>query len=305
MNKNIVWKKLGPLLLVLVLLLAACGSDDNANEPGANDTDVDTTMTVESPDTDINTDTDMDTDMEATAPVDETSMNDQSLDSWLQQVNKDQIESDPIGETLDWSEGYLVYYGPMDSIGIDNLIYNALEVHRRLDTGEVTEDNLSESEQNLLEIAEGIEYDSEADLTDQVAQTPEIRSAIMEHITQSQADLTPEEALASNNIIGVFGPPAPESIGSKYLVYTQDSPDAEYSFLGVILAVDATSQASMDPYSAGEWNDLRWLGDATGPFWDDLPAGVSGDASSTDEGRPGVLLVSEATFDELNAQSMR
>lgn len=326
MKKTPLWKKLAPLLLVLVLLLAACGTDDNTNEPGTTDTD--TTMTVESPDTDLDQDTDLDTDgdmntntdtdmnvntgmdeeteMEATAPADETSVNDQTLDSWLQQVNNDQIESTPMGETLDWGEGYLVYYGPVDSVGIDNLIYNALEVHRRLDTGEVTEDTLSESEQNLLEITEGIEYDSEADLTDQIAQTPEIRRSIMEHIAESQTDLTPQEAMDSNNIVGVFGPPAPESIGSKFLVYTQESPDAEYSFLGVILAVDATTQANMmEPYSADEWNDLPWLGDASGPFWDDLPAGVSGDPSSTDEGRPGVLLVSEAMFDELSMQSMR
>ncbi len=275
MNKNTLWKKLVPLLLVLVLLLAACDTDDNTNQPGPTDTGVNTTM------------------------------NEQSLDSWLQQVNNDQIESKPIGQMLDWSKGYLVYYGTLESIGIDNMIYNALEVHRRLDTGEVTRQNLSDSEQNLLDITEGIEYDSEADLTDQVAQTPEIRRAIMEHIVQSQTDLTPQEALDSNNIIGVFGPPAPQSIGSKYLVYTQDSPDAEYNFLGVILAVDATTQANTEPYSVGEWDNLPLLGDAAGPFWNDLPAGVSGDPTNTAEGRPGVLLVSEATFAELTSQAMR
>lgn len=305
---NFIMKRVGPLLLVLILLLSACDGDDSDTTADTTDTNVDTGMTVEDQDTAAD-DTDMETetgpDMAATEPAEaEASGDEQALDNWLQQVNNDEIEAGPIDETLEWNEGYLVYYGTIDSVGVDNLIYNALQVHRRLDTGEVTEENLSQSEQNLLDITEEIEYSSDVDLTEQVAQTPEIRSAIMEHIVQSQQDLSPQEALDSSNIIGVFGPPAPESIGSKYLVYHQETPDSEFEFLGVILAVDATT-TSREPYSVGQWEGLRWLGDASGPFWDDLPAGVSGDPTSTEEGRPGVLLISEATFDELQTGDLQ
>lgn len=291
---NFIVKRVGLLLLIFALLLSACDGEDQ--ESAANDVDMDMEAETASQ---MEATEPVATEPAATEPAEaEAGADEQALDDWLQQVNNNEIEGEPIDGTLTWNEGYVKYYGTMESLGIDNLIYNALEVRRRLDTGEVTEEGLSQSQQNLLDITEEIEYSSEADLTEQVAQTAEIRDAIMEHIVESQQDLSPQEALDSNNLIGVFGPPAPESIGSKYLVYGQETPDSEFEFLGVILAVDAT-MASQEPYSVGEWENLRWLGDAAGPFWDDLPAGVSGDPTNTGEGRPGVLLISEATFDEL------
>lgn len=309
MNSKV--KRIGLLLLLFVLLLSACDGDDQETaateadmaaeaETGSEMATTEPDMTTKKPDMATT-----EPDMTATEPAEaEAGGEEQTLSSWLQQVNNDEIEAEPIDETLEWNDGYLVYYGPLESLGLDNLIYNALEARRRLDTGEVTEDNLSQSQQNLLTITEEMAYDSEAELTEQVAQTPEVRSAIMEHVVQSQQDLSPQEALDSDNIVGVFGPPAAESIGSKYLVYGQETPDAEFEFLGVILAVDA-SRANQEPYSVGQWESLRWLGDATGPFWDDLPAGASGDPANTNEGRPGVLLISEATFDQLQTGDLQ
>jgi hypothetical protein len=274
--------KLHTVLLVIILLLTACGtSDEQEATPGSAGAGLDT-ETTESAES-------------------EAGSGEEALAVWLQQVNSGEIESESIGESLDWGLGYLIYYGSLESLGVDNLIYNALEVHRRLDTGEVTQDNLSQAEQNLLQITEGIEYNSDVALTEQIEQTPEAREAILEHMTQSQRDLSPQEALDSNNVVGIVAPPAPESIGSKYLVYGQESPDADFTFLGVVIAADATSQANREPYSVGEWEGLPWLGDAAGPFWEDLPAGASGDPANTEEGRPGVLLISEETFEEIRA----
>lgn len=299
---NLIWRKLSPLLLIVVLLLAACDGDNNNVNDNANlnnnannlntnvESDLDTEMDVEP-----QTETDAESDMETAATHDE------ALTAWLQRVNQGELETANSGDTLDWGYGYVVYYGAMESIGVDNLIYNALEVRRRLDTGEVTEENLTQADENLLTLAEGIAYESGTDLTQQVAQTPEIRNEILAHAADSQANLSPQDALDSDNIVGVIAPPAPESIGQKYLVYTQDSPDAEFTFEGVILAVDATNTTSAEPYSVDEWNGLTWLGDAGGPFWDDLPAGVSGNPDDTTEGRPGVLLISENTYEQITS----
>jgi len=295
---NHIGSKVRTLLLVLVLLLAAC---DSADEPEATPDIIGDNL-----DTEIVEPVESNRDVETAEPDEiEGGSDEASLNAWLQQVNKGEIESGNIEESLDWNLGYFLYYGSLDSLGVDNLIYNALEVHRRLDTGEVTQENLSSSEQNLLEITEGIEYSPDVELTKQIAQTPEVRQSILEHVVQSQQDLSPGKALDSNNIIGVFGPPAPESIGSKYLVYTQESPEADFTFLGVIIAADATSEANREPYSVGEWDGLKWLGDAAGPFWEDLPAGASSDPANTEEGRPGILLISEATYEEIQAQNLQ
>jgi hypothetical protein len=123
----------------------------------------------------------------------------------------------------------------------------------------------------------------------------------MGRVVESQQELSPEEALESNEVIGVVAVASGEDIGRKYLVYGQDTPDSEFEFLGVIIAVDASGQpvGSGETYSFQGWQDLPLLGDASGPFWTLIPTGVSGDPANTNEGRPGVLLVSESVYEEL------
>ena len=87
-------------------------------------------------------------------------------------------------------------------------------------------------------------------------------------------------------------------MGGKYLVFVQPEPGADFEFLGVIMAVDAAG-GNRESYSLNGWNDLTWLGDASGPFWDDLPLGNSGDPANTGEARPGVLLLSEKVYMEM------
>lgn len=273
------------LLIIVIILLAGCepaNDGESAQEPALPEQD------AESP-----------------VPEDEGSAisTGGDVDTWLQQINSGELPKKSSGDSFDWALGYFLYYGPIDTLGLDNLIYNALRVHRRLDTGEVTRDTLGQNDQNLLELTEGIEFDPDVDPTEQVGQTPEIREAILDRIVESQADLSPEEALESNEVVGVFAPPAPEVLGGKYLVYTQKTPDSDFEFLGVIIAADATTQDTGETYSFQGWEDLPWLGDAAGPFWNDLPAGVSGDPTNTDEGRPGVLLISESTYEEIKAGS--
>jgi hypothetical protein len=216
-------------------------------------------------------------------------------------INNGELSSESRDGSFEYGLGYLLYYGSIDEIGLDNLIYNALLVHRQLDTGEVTTENLSESQQNLLELTEGIEFNPDIDPTEQVGQTPEIREAILGRITQIQTELSPDEALNANQVSGVVAIPSPDDIGRKYLVYAQDSPDSEFEFLGVVVAADAESEESASPetYSFQGWSALPSLGDAAGPFWNELPAGVSGDPNNIDEGRPGVLLISERTYEEI------
>jgi len=268
------------LLLVAILLLAAC-EPANESESGPEPASPDETPATSAPD------------------VGSALSGAGDVDTWLQQINSGELPLESPRESFDWGLGYLLYYGPVESLGVDNLIYNALRVHTRLETGEVTTENLSQNDQNLLELTEGIEFDPEVDPTEQIGQTPEIREAILDRIAAGQADLSPEEALASNEVIGVLAPPAPEALGAKYLVYTQETSDSDFEFLGVVIAVDATTQGDRETYSFQGWENLPWLGDATGPFWDDLPAGVSGDPTNTAEGRPGVLLISETTYEEI------
>ena len=276
------------ILLLFVFTLTACESSDDPKG------DVDIANTAEST-TAEPTNMDMPDEKEpegATTSVD--------LDAWLQQVKNKEIISDTTGETIAWRLGYFTYYGSLESIGIDNMIYYALQVHRRLDTGEFTPDSLNQNAKNLLEVTEGIQYDSVAPLTDQIWQSPEVKNAILEHIVQSQQELSPQEALDSNNFIGFFAPPSPASVGGKYLVYTQDSPDSDFSFLGVIIAVDGTTHGANETVNIGEWQDMFWLGDATGPFWINLPITGDADPNLTTAGRPGVLLINEETFAEID-----
>lgn len=278
---NYLKSKFPIILVIMMLLLVACNSSDNNQQNTAND-DANQTAETSQP-------TDADTD-----PVEPG-----ALDAWLQQVKNGEVQNGSVADPLAWNLGYFLYYGELESIGIDNLIYNALEAHRRLSTGEVTQATQSQNDQNLMAITDGLQHNPDVALTEQIGQTPEIKAAILAHVVDNQQNLSPEEALNSGTVIGFFGPPAPQSIGGKYLVFKQNTPDADFEFLGVIIAVDATSQDNQQAYSVGEWQSLVWLGDASGPFWNDLPAGSSGDPASTGEGRPGVLLISEATYREM------
>jgi len=277
------------LLGILLAVATACGADEDSSGNQENPNVSTEPQATAAPDVE-------------TMPTDDTANagGGSDITAWLQQVNDDESAAMSQGESLDWGLGYLVYYGDVTELGVDNLIYNALEVHKRLDSGEVTADNLSRGAQNLLDMTDGIVYDPSVELTEQVAQTPEIRQTILDRISQDQSDLSPEEALDTNEVVGIVALNAAETIGRKYLVYTQDSPDDDFTFLGTVIAADAAPQTGGEPYSFQDWNELPLLGDAAGPFWDDLPAGVSGDPANTSEGRPGVLLVSEKSFEEIN-----
>lgn len=277
------------ILLLFIFILTACESSDD-HEGNVDIANTEESTTIEP--------TNMDISDEKESEGTTTSA---ELDTWLQQVKNGEITSDTTGETIAWRLGYFTYYGSLESTGIDNMIYYALQAHRRLDTGEFTLDNISQNAKNLLDVTEGIQYDSVAPLTDQIWQSPEVKNAILEHIVQSQQELSPQEALDSNNFIGVFAPPSPGSVGGKYLVYIQDSPDSDFSFLGVIIAVDAATHGENETFDIDEWKDIFWLGDASGPYWVNLPITGGADPNSTKFIRPGVLLINEETFAEIDA----
>lgn len=222
-----------------------------------------------------------------------------SIDDWLQQVNEGQVAMVSEGETLDYGLGYFVYYSDIEN-AVDTLIYNAQVVRKQMADGEIAEGNLTQAQQNLLNITGDLAFDPELPAEEQVQQSDEVRQAVIDRVVEDQSGLSPQESLDSDEVIGYVAGHSAEDIGKKYLVYTQDSPDAEFQFLGVILMVDADGQSidSSDTYSFQGWEDLPLLGDASGPFWDDLPVGVSGDPANTNEGRPGVLLVSQSTYEE-------
>lgn len=222
-----------------------------------------------------------------------------SIDDWLQQVNEGQVAMVSEGETLDYGLGYFVYYSDIEN-AVDTLIYNAQVVRKQMADGDIAEGNLTQAQQNLLNITGDLAFDPELPAEEQVQQSDEVRQAVIDRVVEDQSGLSPQESLDSDEVIGYVAGHSAEDIGKKYLVYTQDSPDAEFQFLGVILMVDADGQSidSSDTYSFQGWEDLPLLGDASGPFWDDLPVGVSGDPANTNEGRPGVLLVSQGTYEE-------
>lgn len=239
----------------------------------------------------------------------ETTLSDNdTMENWLRQIQDGDIESYNVAAAGDaeqsfrWGRGYLTYYGSMEHIGLDNLIYNALRAHIRLDTGETTADNLPLNNDNLLQITEGIQLDQGTAPENQTAQTPAIRQAILDRIASDQRTLSPDEALASGEIIGVIAIPSPEDLGAKYLVYTQDAPDADFVFLGVVMVADTITRAgpSRETYSFQGWEQLPWLGDAASPFWEQIPSGMSGDPANTNEGRPGVLFVHETAYQRIS-----
>jgi hypothetical protein len=285
-------RKLLSILLILAAMFLFAGCDDDSDDPNNTNAGLDNTADetgagggLSDPDTDTGADSGADAG---------------GIEGWLRQVNNGELPLRNEGQTLDYGLGYFVYYTSIET-AIDTLIYNALVVHDQMATGDASEGSLAQNQQNLVDFTEGVQYDPEVDATEQIVQTEEIRDSILGRVVESQSDLTPEEALDSNEVIGFVALNAQEDIGRKYLVYTQESPDADFQFLGVVLAVDADGQTagSSETYSFQGWQDLPLLGDASGPFWENLPAGVSGDPANTDEGRPGVLLISESTYQEI------
>lgn len=274
------------LLLMAALLLAACDGTDSETpvEQGTDGRD----LTNDAQD-------------DNSGSAGGGGLSSRDIDDWLQRMNNGDLPLESRAEALEWGLGYFVYYLDIDSGAIDNLIYNALVVHKQLDTGEITADTLNQNQQNLLDISEGLQFDPNVEVTAQIGQSDEIRQTIRARIIESQQGLSPEDALDSNEIIGIVALKSQADIGGKYLVYTQDTPDSDFEFLGVVLVIDASGQVGADgeTYSFLGWEGLPQLGDAAGPFWDDLPAGVSGDPTNQAEGRPGVLLISQSTYAEI------
>ncbi len=282
------------MILTAVFLFAGCDDEDNAT-PNAQ-TEVDNTAVAGAggnlDDSEANENTETDDETGNTQPG--------SIDEWLQQINSGQVPMVGESDGLDYGLGYFVYYTAVEN-ALDTLIYNALVVHDQIASGDIAEGSLTQQQQNLLDITGDLAYDPALLAEEQVQQSEEIRQAILSRVVDDQSGLSPQEALDSNEVIGLVAGHSQEDIGKKYLVYTQDSPDADFEFLGVVMVMDADGQAidSSETYNFQGWEDLVLLGDASGPFWDDLPVGVSGDPANTDEGRPGVLLVSQSTYDEL------
>lgn len=294
------------LLLIIAMMLAACdGDDDSTNGVNTNAQEIDDAGNENVGDENAGNDntgnTDNDNAGNENENADENISGVDSVDELLEGVNSGELPKMSDGDQLDYGLGYFLYYAPVDSTGLDSLIYNALVVHKQLNDGDITNGNLNQAQQNLLDLTEGIVFDPGVEVTEQVGQTPEIREAIMGRFVQSQEELSPEEALDSNEVVGVVAVASGEDIGRKYLVYGQDTPDSEFEFVGVIIAVDASGQpvGSGETYSFQGWEELPLLGDASGPFWNLIPAGVSGDPANTNEGRPGVLLVSESVYEDV------
>lgn len=223
------------------------------------------------------------------------------LDDWIEQINDGTLPKMGGEGELDYGLGYFLYYAPIDSTGLDNLIYNALVVHKQLEDGDIQADSLTHGQQNLLDITDGIVFNPELDITEQIGQDEEVRQAILERLTADQQGMSPEDALEANAVSGIVATLSGEDIGKKYLVYGQATPDADFEFVGTVLVVDASGSGNTgESYSFQGWDSLPLLGDASGPFWNLIPTGLSGDPANTDEGRPGVLLISESTFEEID-----
>lgn len=285
------WIRLG---LLVLLVMAGCRNtaDEQPNQPDVPPSQAETTGEPEQP--------------PATQEVEEADSIEEadSMDDWLEQIRDGSVPSyheapaDGAELSFRWGLGYLTYYGSVENVGVDNLIYNALSARVRLATGETTADNLPRNDNNLIQITEGIELVPNTPTENQIGQTPELRQAILDRIVSDQHTLSPDDALASGEIIGVIAIPSPEDVGAKYLVYGQETPGADFVFLGVVMVVDAINRsgASAATFSSDGWDHLPWLGDAGGPFWQQVPAGGSGDPTKTTEGRPGVLFVHEEQY---------
>ncbi len=284
MKKNTIIAML--FMLLAALMLAACDGSDNDNTSETQSNGEETTAVSqedEQPDVEV-----------------DSSGNEGGIEGFLEQINNGSLPKTGGEGTLNYGLGYFLYYAQINPTGLDNLIYNGLVIHKQLADGEISADSLTNGQQNLLDITDGIVLNPDIGLTDQIGQSVEAREAILARLTADQKGMSPEEALDSNEVVGIAALNSGADIGRKYLVYGQDTPDSDFEFIGVIIVVDASGVAgSGQTYSFQGWDSLPLLGDSSGPFWNDIPTGVSGDPANTAEGRPGVLLISESKYEEI------
>lgn len=274
------------LMLIFGLMLSACNDDSNTNEANENNTAEVTERN--------------DNNVEVSESDDNEVATADNLDEWIQQVNDGTLPKMGGEGELDYGLGYFLYYAPIDSTGLDNLIYNGLVIHKQLEDGDISADSLTQGQQNLLDITDGIVFNPEVEITAQIGQTEDVRQTIFGRLTADQQGMSPKDALEANAVSGILATNSGEDIGKKYLVYGQPSPDADFEFVGTILAVDASGSGNTgQSYSFQGWDSLPLLGDASGPFWNLIPTGMSGDPANTNEGRPGVLLISQSTYQEI------
>lgn len=247
----------------------------------------------------------------------EASQLERDYSRWLKLIVLDppdiSANGDPERKGLGFGLGYVTLYGS-EELGIENLVYRGSLVWNLMSNEGLNVEELSEEKRRLYEYSRAA-FDSEGN---QILMGEELYQKIFEKlIAESQEGMTEEEALNSGKIVGFVATRSPEDIGKRFLVYAvdespgEDGLSAEPRFVGLVLAVDTaaghdwigTQESTrvgnglgFSTYSLKGWEDLPWIADMTSSLMRQMPAGTSGDPENVNQGRPGVLLVSEAEY---------
>ncbi len=115
---------------------------------------------------------------------------------------------------------------------------------------------------------------------------------------------SPDKDLSTNQYSGgLIATRSPEDIGQKYLVFGVEKEERGHSieYLGASLVVDCAAKKDWNGrlahwrYTHKGW-DLPWIADVSDELMKRLPPGMDSNKNNLNQGRPGLLLVSEENF---------
>ena len=132
------------------------------------------------------------------------------------------------------------------------------------------------------------------------------KSFIDETFMETQSNLTPQQAKETGKVMGYVATRSPADLWKiKYLFGIDDPKNPQARFIGRVMVIDCAAYKDWDPrlatqvYSYKGWMKLNWIVDLSRNAFIKIPTGLSGKQDSLVEGRPGVILIDEASLDSL------
>ncbi|MFH0773788.1 MAG: hypothetical protein V1922_05775 [bacterium] len=121
---------------------------------------------------------------------------------------------------------------------------------------------------------------------------------------EKQSNMTPDEAKQTGKVIAFAATRTPKDLWRiKYLFGIDNSKNPQARFIGRIMIIDCAAPNDWKnnlatlSYSYKGWTHLNWIVDLSKNGFIQLPTGLSGRQENTGEGRPGVILIDEASLD--------
>lgn len=132
------------------------------------------------------------------------------------------------------------------------------------------------------------------------------RAFIDSNYMEKQSHLTPAEAKKTGKVIAFGATRTPKDLWKiKYAFGIDNAKNPQARFIGRIMIIDCAASNDWKnslatlTYSYVGWTRLNWIVDLSKNGFIQLPTGYSGRPDNVGEGRPGVILVDEATLDSL------